>query len=69
MKTYIKKSIKGYYIEFPEEIDAQYWAGQIGTTYEDFYGGKWVLLSDEQVLFHNTYPNASVKEVFEMKHS
>jgi hypothetical protein len=45
MKTYIRKSIKGYYIEFPEPIDAQYWDGKIGTTYEDFIGDKWVLLS------------------------
>jgi hypothetical protein len=52
MITYIRKNIKGYYIEFPEEIDAQYWEGKIGTTYTDFLDGKWVLLSDEQVAFH-----------------
>jgi hypothetical protein len=61
MKTYIRKSIKGYYIEFPEEIDATYWNGKIGTTYEDFENNKWILLSNEQVAFHETHPNASIK--------
>ena len=63
MKTYIWKTHKGYYVEFPEEIDEQYWAGQIGTTYEDFLNGKWVLLSDEQVAFHNEHKYASIREV------
>lgn len=66
MKTYIKKSIKGYYIEFPEEIDATYWEGKIGSTYEDFKDGKWVLLSDEQLAFHTEHPEASISEVLNM---
>lgn len=67
MKTYIWKTHKGYYVEFPEEIDEQYWAGQIGTTYEDFLNGKWVLLSDEQVAFHNEHKYASIREVLNMQ--
>lgn len=67
MKTYIRKSIKGYYIEFPEEIDAQYWEGKIGSTYEDFLDGKWVLLSDDQVVFHNEHPEASIIQVLNME--
>lgn len=47
MITYIKKSIKGYYIEYPNEIDSNYWKGKIGTTYEDFKNGKWIRLSEE----------------------
>lgn len=66
MKTYINKAIKGYFINYTEEIDAEYWAGQIGTTYEDFEDGKWVLLSEEQVLFHQNNPTASVEEVLNM---
>lgn len=66
MKTYIRKNIKGYYIEFPEEIDAQYWEGKIGSTYTDFLDGKWVLLSDEQVAFHIEYPKASISQVLSM---
>lgn len=64
--VYVKKSISGFYIGFPEEIDAEYWDGQIGETYEDFLDDKWVLLSDEQVKFHEEYPQCSVKDVLEM---
>lgn len=66
MKTYIRKSIKGYYIDFPEEIDAQYWAGKIGSTYEDFKDNKWILLSDEQLVFHTEHPSASINQVLTM---
>ena len=66
MKTYIRKSIKGYYIDFPEEIDAEYWAGKIGSTYEDFLDNKWILLSDEQIAFHTEHPHASVSQVISM---
>lgn len=67
MKTYIRKSIKGFYIQFPEEIDATYWAGKIGSTYEDFRDNKWILLSEEQEAFHNEHTNASVREVLNME--
>lgn len=67
MKTYIKKDHRGYYVEFLEEIDAEYWAGMIGESIEDFYNNKWVLLSDEQVAFHNEHPHASIREVWNME--
>ena len=66
MKTYIRKSIKGYYIQFPDEIDAEYWAGKIGSTYEDFQNDKWLLLSDEQIAFHEENPYASIQQVITM---
>lgn len=67
MKTYIKKDHKGFYVIFPDEIDAEYWAGHIGSTLEDFYNNKWVLLSDEQVAFHEEHPGASIAQVFNME--
>lgn len=67
MKTYIRNNIKGYYIDFEEEIDAEYWEGKIGETYQDFLDGKWVLLSDEQVKFHEDNPQATIKEVLDMQ--
>ena len=67
MKTYIRKNIKGYYAVYPTEIDANYWAGKIGETYEDFVDNKWILLSEEQVTFHEEHPNASIKEVLDMQ--
>ena len=66
MKTYIRKSIKGYYIQFPDEIDAEYWAGKIGSTYEDFRDNKWICLSDEQLAFHEEHPYASISQVISM---
>lgn len=63
METYIRKSIKGYYIEFPKEIDSDYWEGKIGYTYQDFLDDKWILLSEEQLAFHDMYPDASIQEV------
>lgn len=65
--TYIKKDIKGFYVEYPDEIDAEYWEGMIGTTYPDFLDGKWIRLSDEQVQFHKDYPSASISNVLKME--
>lgn len=66
MKTYIWHKKKGYFVTCDEEIDAEYWAGQIGTTLADFYEGKWVRLSEEQATFHKEHPEANVKEVWDM---
>ena len=66
MKTYIRKSIKGYYIEFPDEIDATYWAGKIGSTYQDFEDNKWIPLSNEQLAFREEYPEADIEQVITM---
>ena len=60
MITYIWKQAPGLYIDFEEEIDPIYWEGQIGETLDDFYDGKWVKLSDEQVAFHEENPNATL---------
>ena len=65
--TYIRKHHKGYYLETDSEIDEEYWDGQIGETYQDFNDGKWILLSDEQVRFHEENPNASIEEVLNME--
>lgn len=36
MYTCIRKAIKGYYVETPDEIAQEYLDGWIGSTYEDF---------------------------------
>lgn len=66
MYTYIKYNISGKYVEFPEQLDPALY-NNLGTTYQDYVAGNWVLLSDEQLAFKTENPNASVKEVFEMK--
>lgn len=66
MHTYIKYNISGKYVEFPEQLDPALY-NNLGTTYQDYLDGKWVLLSDEQLAFKAEHLNASVREVFEMK--
>lgn len=65
MFTYIKKNIGGFYVEFPEKLSAEEY-DNLGSTYEDFLDNKWVLLSEEQVAFHNEHPEASIKQTLEM---
>ena len=67
METYIRKNIKGYYIEYSDPLDTVVWDGKIGTTYQDFLDGKWVHLSTEQVAFHVEHPSASIREVIAME--
>ena len=66
MKTYARKTIKGYYIDFQEEIDAEYWEGKIGSTFEDFLANKWIPLSDEQLAFKSEHPELGIKYIIEM---
>ena len=64
MFTYIKNNIKNIYFESEIELDENYC---IGTSYEDYLNGCWIKLNDQQLLFKEENPTASVKEVFEMK--
>lgn len=64
--TYIKHDIRGYYIDFEEKFREDLY-DNLGSTWEDFLDNKWVLLSDEQVAFHEEYPEASIKEVWDME--
>lgn len=66
-ETYVRSSINGYYIEFPEKIDSEYWEGKIGTTYDDFLNNKWINLSSKQLKFKEDNPGASIKEVINME--
>lgn len=66
MYWYINKIIEGYFVDYDTEIDANYWEGQIGNTYEDFLNGKWVLLSPEQGAYHEQHPDADVTEVLNL---
>lgn len=63
--TYITKENKLTYIGLNDLLDPS--CNDIGESYLDFLAGKWVLLSEEQVLFKEEHPDATVKEVFNMK--
>jgi hypothetical protein len=64
--TYIKRSQYGKYLTFNEPLSPDEY-NNLGTTWDDFLDDKWVLLSDEQVAFHEQYPEASVREVWDMQ--
>lgn len=63
--TYINKDSKEIYVSFEEALESK--INRIGTTWEDYAAGCWVLLSDEQIAFRQSYPSACVEEVFNMQ--
>ena len=63
---YIKLGVgNGGYIELADKIGEDLY-DNIGTTFQDYLEGKFVLLTDEQYAFHIDNPLATIKEVFEM---
>ena len=64
--TYIKRDAVGFYVELEKPLTSDLYS-DLGTTWNDFINDKWVLLSDEQVAFHEQYPEASVQEVWNMQ--
>ena len=63
--TYITKRNKLTYIGLDNLLDPS--CNDIGESYLDFLAGKWVLLSEEQVLFKEEHPDATIREVLDMK--
>ena len=63
--VYIKKSVKGHFVALDDELPAT--AYSIGSSMEDYNDNKWVLLSEEQVQFHDEHPEASISEVWNME--
>lgn len=61
MKTYIKKNIKDFYVKYSTEINEE-----VGSTYQDFLDGKYILLNDDQISFHNKHPKATIYNVLNM---
>lgn len=56
---YINKDTEGYYFESEEYLER-------GLTYTDFLNGKNIRLSDDQVVYHNDFPDASIKELMDV---
>ena len=63
--VYIKKSIAGHFVDFPEALDGNLY-DNIGATWEDYLDNKWVLLNAGQVGYLASHPGADVKEVWDM---
>lgn len=64
---YIKMGVgNDGYIDLQSELaEGQY--NNIGTTVEDYYAGRFVLLTEEQYLFHLEHPEADKYEVMNME--
>lgn len=63
--TYINKDSKEIYVSFEEALESK--INRIGTTWEDYAAGCWVLLTNDQLEFRTTHPQACVEEVFNMQ--
>lgn len=62
---YINKTALGFYVELDSELDPE--SNLIGTTWDEYLNGYWILLTEDQVSFRKENTGASVKEVFDMK--
>lgn len=62
---YIQKDAANIYVAMPEKLDTA--DNDIGTTWEDYVAGKYVLLTEEQIAFKEANEGASVEEVFNMQ--
>lgn len=66
MYTYIKQSISKHFVTFEEPLSSEEY-NNIGENWQDYLDNKWVLLTEEQVVFHEEHPLASVLEVWNME--
>lgn len=66
MFTYINHNVKGFYVTLETQLDSESY-NNIGSTWEDFIAGKWVLLNNDQVEFHQANPSAKISEVWAME--
>lgn len=65
MYTYLKKDLRGHYLELEEQLPSEQYTN-IGTTAADYDNNLWILLSEEQLAFKEQNPNATPKEVINM---
>lgn len=63
--TYINKDAETIYVELDAPLDQD--NNQIGSTWEDYIDGAWLLLNDEQVAFKDAHPEATPEEVYNMQ--
>lgn len=63
--VYLKRNSSMTYMTFMHRLREEDFI--LGTTYEDYLDNMYVLLTKEQVQFHEENPGASVKEVLDMQ--
>lgn len=62
---YINKDAETIYVELDTLLDQE--SNYLGSIWDDYKAGAWVLLSDEQIAFREANPEASVEEVYNMQ--
>lgn len=62
MVTYLKNSVPGFFFPIDEPLDPGSY--DIGASIDEFNDGKYIPLTEEQVLFHEQNPDASIREVW-----
>lgn len=62
---YINKDAKPIYVKLDALLDPE--SNYIGSTWEDYKAGAWILLTDEQIAFKESNPDATVEEVYNMQ--
>jgi hypothetical protein len=64
MVTYIKKNVPGF-ITMESELNPENY-NNVGTTYNHYLNGWWVLINEEQLSFKENNPEASIEEIINM---
>ena len=62
---YINKDAKPIYVELDALLDPE--SNYIGSTWDDYKAGAWILLTDNQIAFKEANPSAMVEEVYYMQ--
>lgn len=65
MVTYIKKNVPFKFVEFAEPLNPEE-IFNIGTTWEDYNNGCFVLLEGERLAYREAHPEATVYEVWNL---
>lgn len=63
--TYLHKEASGFYFTQDYELSPEEYS--IGTTFDDYKEGKYILLSESQLQFKEEHPEADVEEVINMQ--
>ena len=65
--VYIKRGVGDGYVSFDTPLSQELNGNDIGTTFQDYQDGKWVLLRADQVAFREAHPMATIKNVWDME--
>lgn len=62
---YINKEAETIYVELDTLLDQD--SNYVGTSWDDYKQGAWILLTKEQLAFKEAHPDASIEEILKME--